>query len=295
MSLLQRLIRPNINKLAARGDVEGLLRVLAAPGRAETRARAAAALARAGDPRAFQALATALADEEGVVAEASEAGLRALGLAVAPSLAEVLDNAEVAVAARARSLLLTLGHRAVGPLVEMVRSGGDAARGRAVGLLGELWPSLDEREEEREDAFRALLAALGDGVATTRVWAATLLGEVGDPRAGRALAARLKDGDAAAREASVNALRRLGGAVVPHVVGALRDRNPNARLAAARLLAEVGHEGGDRATRCELREAAREAAQDRDRQVREAAAVILSRIPAEEDEVVEGGDATESP
>lgn len=243
MGLLQNLIGPNVDKLVARGDVKGLVRVVATPGRAETRARAAAALAVSGDARALPALTSALADGDSIVAAAAEAGLRTLGVACAPGLAGLLEHGDEAVAGRARSLLLEMGEGSVETLVAVARSGGDAGRERAVCSLGELWAELGDGGV-REEVFRTLLAALGDRFASTRARAASLLGEVADPRAGRALAARLKDGDPAAREASAEALRRLGGVVVPSLVEALRDRNPNSRLAAARLLAELGLEGG---------------------------------------------------
>lgn len=292
MGLLQNLIGPNVDKLAARGDVEGLIRVLAAPGRAETRARAATALAASGDARALPALTSVLADRESVVAAAAEAGLESLGVAAAPGLAGLLEHEDEAVAGRARSLLLELGGVAVETMVAVARRGGDAGRERAVGALGELWPGLGDAGA-RDEAFRALLAALGDRVAATRARAAALLGEVADPRAGRALAARLKDGDPAAREASVEALRRLGGAAVPCLVEALKDRNVNARLASARLLAEVGLEVAERATRIELRDAVLEAVDDRDPEVRDAAALVLSRLPEEEDDWVGEGEGRE--
>jgi HEAT repeat protein len=285
MGLLGNLIGPNVDKLAARGDVEGLVRVLAGQGGAEGRARAAAALAVTADPRALPALTAALADGEAVVAAAAEAGLRRLGVEAASGLAGVLEHADESVAARARSLLLELGGAVVGTLVAAARTGGDAGRERAVSALGEVYPGLGE-EGSRDEVFRALLAALGDRLAATRARAADLLGEIADPRAGRALAARLKDGDAGVREASVRALRRLGGRAVPCLVEAFRDRNPNSRRAAARLLGEVGLEAADRVTRADLEDAARAAVDDRDPEVRDAAAAILSRLP--EDEVGEG-------
>jgi len=283
MGLLRNFIGPNVDKLAARGDVEGLTRVLAAQGPAESRARAAAALAVSGDARALPALTSALADGETVVAAAAEAGLRSLGVAAAPGLADLLEHGDEVAAGRARSLLQELGGAAVETMVAVARKGGDSGRGRAVAALGELWPGLGD-EGARDEVFRALLAALGDRVARTRAGAAALLGEIADPRAGRALAARLKDGDPAAREASVEALRRLGGAAVPCLVEALRDRNTTARLSAARLLAEVGLEVADRATRVELRDAVLAVVDDRDPEVRDAAAVVLSRLPVEEDD-----------
>jgi HEAT repeat protein len=91
------------------------------------------------------------------------------------------------------------------------------------------------------EALGALIDLLGDEAEAARVWAARILGRIGDPAAASPLRARLGDAQAKVREAAAEALGRLedarSGPLLAHA--ALFDPSPRVRAAAAFALAHV--------------------------------------------------------
>jgi HEAT repeat protein len=138
----------------------------------------------------------------------------------------------------ALGLLLNLGDQAIELLRGACSDQDEAIRLRALGALVELDTRL-AHDEVRESLFRALLAALGDRSARCRVFAATRLEALSNPKAARALASQLKDGDDTVRAACRQALLAIGEPSVPYLLDALGDRNINSRRLAAELLGEI--------------------------------------------------------
>jgi len=137
---------------------------------------------------------------------------------------------------------LNLGDQAIELLRGACSDQDGAIRLRALGALVELDSGLNNHEV-RESLFRALLAALGDRSVECRVFAATRLEALGNPKAARALSSQLKDGDDTVRAACRQALLAIGEPAVPYFLDALSDRNRNSRRLGAELLGEVC--GGD--------------------------------------------------
>jgi len=235
MGLFDRLLKPNVTKLESHGDVEALAKLVASDDRRELRFAAIEALARIGGPEATDGLVRALSDDDPEVAGSAEKAIAGLGPAAGPALIGALGGPG---GDAALGLLLNLGDQAI----ELVRGAcsdqDEATRLRALGALVELDSGLNN-DEVRESLFRALLAALGDRSAGCRVFAATRLEALGNPKAARALASQLKDGDDTVRSACRQALLAIGEPAVPYLLDALADRNMNSRRLAAELLGEV--------------------------------------------------------
>ncbi len=235
MSLLQNLFGPKIDKLRQRGDVEGLEAILVSGARSEHRVAAIDALVELEGGASSTALAGVLGDADPAVDRAAETALRDLGTGAAEALATALTGPN---GDRALGLLVNLGDAGAEPLKYAAQSDDEACRQRAISALLDLAGTTGD-EATRELCFRAVLAALGDGAPTCRAAAAAGLAAFADPRAARALAAQLKDGDETVRTACRTTLCGIGPPAVPYLADALIDRNPNSRLLAAGLLAEI--------------------------------------------------------
>ncbi len=235
MGLLGNLFKPKIEKLRERGDIDGLETVLASNARTEQRIEAMDALVELGADNVGEALVATLGDADPAVDQAAEKALHGLGAAAAEALAAGLGQP---IGDRALGLLLGLGDACGEPLQTAAQNDDEACRNRAIAGLLSIAGTTDD-EATRELAFRTILAALGDKAPACRAVAASGLAAFGDPRAAKALAAQLKDGDETVREACRNTLSQIGSPAVPYLGYALADRNPNSRLLAAGLLAEV--------------------------------------------------------
>jgi HEAT repeat protein len=234
MAFLTKLFGPNIDKLKERGDGEAL-REIVSGGKAEHRVEAISALVELEDGGASEALASALGDSDPAVDRAAESALRDLGVQAADALAAGLSRP---IGDRALGLLRDLGDAGAEPLRNAAASDEEAGRRRAVSGLLDLAATTRD-DATRELCFRTVLAALGDRAPACRARAARGLSSLGDPRAARALAAQLKDGDETVRAACRSTLAEIGSPAVPYLVDALADRNRNSRLLAAGLLAEI--------------------------------------------------------
>jgi HEAT repeat protein len=229
MSLLDHLFGPKVAKLEEKSDVDGLIAVVSSDARDDLRVAAIEALARLDAVATAPALVAEISAADAQVATAADVAVRSLGPAASGALVDALAGEE---AERVLAILLDLGDAAVEPLRGAAESSDERIRRRALdGLL-----ELDRRlamPEVREAVFRALLASLGDRSPACRVIAASGLEDLGDPRAGRALAAQLKDGDETVRAACRTALLMIGEDAVPNIVDALYDRNANSGGGAA--------------------------------------------------------------
>ena len=235
MGLLGNLFGPKIDKLKERGDVEGLEAILASDAKLEHRIDAVDALVELEGGSISGVLVAALGDTDPAIDRAAETALRNLGDGAAEALAAGLA---LPIGDRALGLLLDLGDASAGPLQNAAHNDDEACRHRAISGLLDLARSTGD-EETRELCFRAVLAALGDKAPACRAKAAAGLAAFGDPRAAKALAAQLKDGDEIVRTACRSTLGEIGSPAVPYLNGALADRNANSRLAAAELLGEI--------------------------------------------------------
>ena len=235
MSLLGNLFKPKIDKLKERADIEGLKAILVSDAKSEDKVGAIDALVELEGGGTAEALAGALGDADPVVDQAAEKALRGLGAESAEALAVALA---APIGDRALGLLLDLGDASAEPLGNAAQNEEETCRHRAISGLLDLANTTGD-ETAREFCFRAILAALGDRAPACRAEAASGLAAFGDPRAARALAAQLKDGDESVRTACRNTLRGMGSPAAPFLIDALADRNPNSRLLAVGLLAEI--------------------------------------------------------
>ena len=235
MGLFDRLLKPNISKLESHGDIEALAKLVHLDERGDLRIAAIEALTRIGSSEAIGPLVKALSDSDGEVARAAEKAVAGLGSAAGAALIGTLGEQG---SDAALGMLLKLGEEAVELLRAACSDQDETIRFEALGALVKL-DARNNNDEVLENLFRALLAALGDRSAECRVLAATRLEALSDARAGRALAAQLKDGDDTVRTACRQALLAIGEPAVPHLLDALADRNANSRRMAAELLSEV--------------------------------------------------------
>jgi hypothetical protein len=156
-------------------------------------------LGRQGDDKAVDLLVSALARKDGVARSAArELGKIRNERAIAPLIA-LLGEPEVSQAAA--EALLAFGASAVGPLLEVLKSGNGDARERAVFALGEL---RDKRAVEP-----LVLVMQTDDVYAVRTAAATALGQIKDARAVWVLVATLqmRDETTPERQAALEQLR----------------------------------------------------------------------------------------
>jgi len=277
MGLLDRFFGPNIEKLEAGGDTEALVDLLEHEKR-DIRLQAVNALLRLEHPAVISALISALGDEDVDFVTAGKQGLEAFGSRAHAELARALDDEKLG----PEALDILLRQREIPTLVEALRSGGDNARLLCAQALAKILPSTVD--EERDRGLRAMRASLGDRLPEIRCIAASLLGEMHDERASKALAAQLKDGQEEVREACARALRSIGAAAVVHLLNALSSRSPRARAEAARILPDLAG-AVDPDTRAGIIEDLEGASQDRDEHVRNAVAAALKNlgVPADAD------------
>jgi HEAT repeat protein len=135
-------------------------------------------------------------------------------------------------------------------------------------------------EATRELSFRAVLATLGDKAPQCRETAASGLADLGDPRAARALAAQLKDGDESVRAACRSTLATIGSPAVPYLADALADRNVNSKLLAAGLLAEIDSTPVEVQDRRAALSVLMDHMESKNEKLTESVAIAVRRIPA---------------
>ena len=138
--------------------------------------------------------------------------------AVAP-LIRALGDPLTAVREAAADSLALLGPPAVGPLVELIES--PEASGKyeertvtVIGAGGRTW-ELETRQDLR------------------RVYAAAILGEIGDPAAVEPLVRALRDAGDDLRYQAAGAVAKFGSGAVEPLTAVLADPDPDTRIAAA--------------------------------------------------------------
>jgi len=221
--------KPNVEKLEARRDVQGLLRALSYPKHSGVRRGAAEALGRIGDSRAVEPLIAALKDEDFLVRGAAAQALGEIGdlRAVEPLAAALKDEEHTR--SCAADALWRLGTPAVEPLIAALKDEDFLVRRWAAVTLGHIGSRR---------AVEPLAATLKDSYPGPRGAAAEALGEIGDLRAVGPLSAALKDDDWNLRRAAAEALGRLGAPAVEPPVTALSDGDTGVHPAATEARSE---------------------------------------------------------
>ncbi|WP_317063398.1 HEAT repeat domain-containing protein [Methanoculleus caldifontis] len=192
--------RYNIDLLRAEKDADGLVEALGS-GNGLTRQRAALALGDLGGPGAVEPLIRALGDPMTAVREAAADSLTMLGSAAVGPLVELLESPE-----------------ASGRYEEPGAPGGAAT---VIGPGGRTW-EVETRREIR------------------RVYAAAILGEVGDPDAVQPLVRALGDASDDLRCQASGALAKLGNEVIGPLTEVLTGSDPEQRIVAAGVLGDTG-------------------------------------------------------
>lgn len=196
---------PDVEKMSAERDVDGLINALSYKHKAEIRKDAAWALYLLKDERAAEPLIQALNDEEGIVR-----------LKVADLLGWLKDT------------------RAVEPLIGILTDKYWDVRQMAISSLGYL---------DAKQAIDPIIARLKDPAEGVRETAAEVLGKFGAKEAVEPLIAALKDSKFTVRQQAAIALGKIGDAhAVPALCVAIQDEIPLVYESAANALAELGDE-----------------------------------------------------
>lgn len=260
---------PNIQKLIAKRDRNGLIKALAYKKDAKIRTAAAIALGDLNLPRVTQPLCLALNDgDEDVRIEAATAlasikdeqaaealirlsndyspsvrmaAIEALqplkSPVVVPALIGRLDDKDADVreeAAKALGKMVT--EQSVDKLIERLNDTVIAVIDAAVIALGKI------KNPKATEPLIAIVSApprvqLGSGWSKTRLHAADALGKIGDSRAVNPLLDLIYTGDKDERSAGVNALNQLGEKCLPLLVTAIKEGGSEKRQTASEFLA----------------------------------------------------------
>ena len=215
---------PNVEKMKARRNVNGLIKALGYKKDWEVRWDAARALGEIKDPRAVEPLSAALKDERFSVRQAAAEALGKIGnaRAVEPLIAALGDERSDMRQAAAKALGAIGDARAMEPLIAALKDKDSAVRKAAAEALDHLgWkPAQDESAGwywmAKHDwdkcvalgalAVEPLIAALKDENSDVRQAAAKALGKIGDPRAVEPLIDALQDKEWFVRRTAAEAL-----------------------------------------------------------------------------------------
>ncbi|WP_119071418.1 HEAT repeat domain-containing protein [Aggregatilinea lenta] len=228
MPLWDPWFEPNVEKLRAKRDVEGLIKALQHKNE-KIRCAAATALGQLGDVQAVESLIVGLKDESIVVCNEAAAALGQIRdtRAVEPLIAMLNENSYAA----AQALEEIGDPRTIELLLMVIKDDNGNARKRADSTLIKIGVR----------AVEPLIVALKDQDASVRGIAAQALGKIGDSRAVEPLIVALKDQDPSVRRIAAQALGKIGDsrAVEPLIV-ALKDQDPSVRGIAAQALGKIG-------------------------------------------------------
>jgi len=196
-----RLFKPNVPKMKARKNVNGLIKLLGDRD-ADIRIDAARALGELGFPRVIGPLCRALADREWTVRIAV---IEALATTQDPkgiqALIEVLKDEIPAVAQSAATALVCYGQLAVNSLASVLTEREAGARQQAIRALGKI-------DDER--VIPALAVALNDTESSVRVTLAETLGEMSTGQVIPALCQLLQDPDPFVVNTAIAATEKVG-------------------------------------------------------------------------------------
>jgi HEAT repeat protein len=180
--------------------------------------------------RLKQALASSDPFEEAAI-------IRVLGLLggdeAITALLEIVTRGDGRAVAVAESVLRELGAHALGPLLEMIRTGNSDERAVLLPLVG-----------ARATDPTAIIACLVDPVSRVRAFAIETLTRMGYVEATPALFVALRDADPRVAQAAIAAIQSLGSdGSETLAIEAARDPNPAVRRAGIRILAYFGYRG----------------------------------------------------
>ncbi len=233
----------------------------------EDRARAAERLGRMGSPRAVPVLLRVIRDMKDEDEDVRGAALRALGRIrdprALPGLIEALGFPEASLPPRIAEIIVMFGEDAVPPLIAELRNlESDVRRMWAAEILG--W--LGDRR-----AAIPLIESLGDVSPEVRAKAAGGLGKVGDVRAvERLLEMLLSDPIPYVRTRVAQSLGAIGHPkVIDHLIHVLKDPEWWVRIRAIEALEQIGQSSSG---------ALLVALEDDDEEVRHRAAMALERM-----------------
>jgi HEAT repeat protein len=229
---------PNVEKMKAKKDVNGLIKALSYTKDATIREAAASALGEIGEPRAVEPLIVVLNDRDWEKREENRpvrcAAALALGRigdprAVGP-LAEALSDYESAVRGPARDALIEIGDpSAVEPVIAVMHT------------LVNLDNAITVLCALGKPAVEPLTTFLDDEETNVRHAVAYVLGEIGDPHAVGSLIQTLKDEKEHVRTRAAKSLGKIGDArAVDPLILALQDEWRDLRHAAAEALGIIG-------------------------------------------------------
>jgi HEAT repeat protein len=244
-----RFLKPNVKKMKAKGDIEGLIKTLYYNGDYEVCKQASNALAEIGAPAAGFLI--SVLDDNNANArvlsswallriyERGDAPLRDLAV---PRLIARLGDPNDTVRQNASWALVQIGdERAVEPLIACLDDRNDAVRVNAARSLGKMGG---------ERAIEPLVTILNnDLIADVRMAAIRSLGEIGSERVIEPLVASLNDGYYKVRELAAHIWADLGkrfkgspicASAVEPLIASLKDQYQDVRRNAARALAQIG-------------------------------------------------------
>ena len=249
---------PDVAKLEAKRDVDGLIKALGYQKNADIRRAAAAALGKIGDASAVRPLIAALNDSDNDARQAAGEALVAIGPPAVEPLVSALEDwradADMHIAA-AWTLGQTGDSRAVEPLVAALHDRDKDVRQAAAEALVEigqpavepLVAALHDRDKDvrraAAEAMQKLAVPVDDGTLAwyavaleNWTWAVHLGAAAVEP-----LISALQDSDEGVRQAAAEALGQIGDArAVEPLVAALKDSDEGVRQAAAEGLGQIG-------------------------------------------------------
>jgi len=246
-----------LGRLRDRRAVEPLVEMLRDPAPL-ARAAAAEALGQLGDVQAINWLVWLLRDTEPDVRSRASQSLKQLGWRPENDAERALQS----VATGNLRQAATLGAEAIGPLVELLRSGSQEKQLGAIRALGDM---------DDPAAVQPLLETLRKSDSALRIAALGALERFAAPAAFDAVERLLKDRHPGVRAAAVETLAKCDGTcAVPGLIRALKDSSWEVRRAAVEILGALGEPAAvDGLCR---------ALNDKDRDVRAGAAMALGRI-----------------
>lgn len=252
MGIFDKFVRPDVEKLVAKKDIKGLVKVLKSEKDSEIRTRAAEALGEIGDERAVKPLINALGNVNEDLKLNAEIALGEIGEPAVDALIQALQERGWDVKCGAAGALGEIGaKRTVGPLVQALEHNVVSdVRWKAAQALGNMAGLLVKAGYKRP--VKSLIEALGDKDSIVRQVAAEALGEIGDPMAIEPLVKALKSEDGNVYAAV--ALAEIGEPALDALIKALEDRDENVRRVAAFGLGRTGDERAVKPLKLHLRD-----------------------------------------
>ncbi len=251
--------RPNIEKLKARANIDGLIRALGYRSDARVRHEALEALVEIGKP-AIAPLIDALEDAR--LRDAAVHALVIIGVLAIDPLILALRHTSVDVRAAAANALARIGMLAVDPLIVALKHKSWSVREAAIQALSQVgsmaeeplistFQDVDEKDYARRAAAEALLKsgrfewvanAFFNAQGDMRQGLAEILGRSEDARAVEPLVRALKDRDGKTRQTVATALGQLGQnrAVQPLLAAFRQERDAAVRQEMQAALEQLG-------------------------------------------------------